>query len=261
MDKLLELAIEASRSAQTTIMSFYNAVLSVHLKQDSSPLTLADRAAHDMIVSCLAKSGLPIVSEEGDDLYMNANEYWLVDPLDGTKDFLSGSDEFTINIALIKARYPVLGVVLAPALDDLYWGSVDMGAGRILKGCTTALLPHEQTASCRMAVSRFHNHPDVDIFAAENRIDKLISVGSALKYGLLATAEIDVFPRLTGSSEWDTAAGQALLEAVGGSVLDWSTGKSLSYGKPKRRNPRLLAIRAPYRYEEFRLKKYEAELL
>jgi 3'(2'), 5'-bisphosphate nucleotidase len=112
-----------------------------------------------------------------------------------------------------------------------------------------------------MAVSCFHDHPDVDVFAAHNGIDQRVAIGSALKYGLLAAAEVDVFPRLVSSSEWDTAAGQAVLEAAGGQVLDWHTGKALRYGKPRRRNPRLLVLRAPCRREEFKLKKYENELL
>jgi len=112
-----------------------------------------------------------------------------------------------------------------------------------------------------MAVSRFHDHPDVYIFATENGVTKRVAIGSALKYGLLAAGEIDIFPRLVGSSEWDTAAGQAVLEAAGGQVLDWHTGKPLVYGKPRRRNPRLLALRVPYSLEEFHLKDYESELL
>ena len=114
---------------------------------------------------------------------------------------------------------------------------------------------------CRMAVSRFHNHPDVDIFVTANLIDMRVAVGSALKYGQSATAAVDVFPRLVGSSEWETAAGQTVLEAAGGQVLDWHTGKPLRYGKPRRRNPRLLELHAPYAYTEFTLKRYEAELL
>jgi 3'(2'), 5'-bisphosphate nucleotidase len=112
-----------------------------------------------------------------------------------------------------------------------------------------------------MAISRFHDHPDVDVFAAQNRIVQRVAIGSALKYGLLAAAEVDVFPRLVGSSEWDTAAGQAVLEAAGGQVLDWHTGKALQYGKPRRRNPRLLALRGPYQRETFKLREYERELL
>lgn len=261
MDKLLELAIEAARGAGTAVMSYYQQALTVEHKQDGSPLTLADQAAHRVISDQLSDSGLALVSEEGEDLHLDAERYWLVDPLDGTKDFLAGNGEFTVNIALIDQGRPVLGVVFAPAVDDLYWGGDGMGAWRLRRGVATALLPQAQSSTCRMAVSRFHDHPDVDVFAADNGIGRRVAVGSALKYGLLAASEVDVFPRLVGSSEWDTAAGQAVLEAAGGHVLDWQTGASLRYGKPKRRNPRLLAMRAPYRYKEFKLKNYESELL
>lgn len=261
MNKLLELAFEAARLAGSAILTYYQQPLSVARKQDGSPLTLADQAAHQIIVSHLAYSGVIIVSEEGEDLHLDAERYWLVDPLDGTKDFLAGNGEFTVNIALVDQGRPVLGVVFAPAIGDLYWGAEGLGAWRVRNAAEAALLPQAQSPACRMAVSRFHDHPDVDVFAAQNRIEQRVAVGSALKYGLLAAAEVDVFPRLVGSSEWDTAAGQAVLEATGGQVLDWHTGKALQYGKPRRRNPRLLALRAPYRREAFKLKEYESELL
>lgn len=241
-------------------MRYYQQTLIVRHKQDGSPLTLADQAAHRAIVGHLAVSGLIVVSEEGKDLHLDAERYWLVDPLDGTKDFLAGNDEFTVNIALVDQGRPVLGVVFAPAIGDLYWGAEGMGAWRTRSGVATALLPQLRSAMCKMAVSRFHDHPDVDAFATQNGIVQCVAIGSALKYGRLAAAEIDVFPRLVGSSEWDTAAGQAVLEAAGGQVIDWRTGQALRYGKPRRRNPRLLAVRAPYCWEEFILHEYESEL-
>lgn len=249
--------------AGAIVMRYYQQSLTVEYKQDGSPWTLADQAAHRVIADQLCDSGLPVVSEEGESLHLDAACYWLVDPLDGTKDFLAGNGEFTVNIALIDQGLPVLGVIFAPALDDLYWGSAGKKpeAWRIRQGVETALFPQSESAKCRMAVSRFHDHPDVDIFVADNRIDQCVPSGSALKYGLLATAEVDIFPRLVGSSEWDTAAGQAVLEAAGGHVLDWHSGAPLHYGKPNRRNPRLLAMRSPYRYHQFKLKKYESELL
>lgn len=261
MDKLLELALGAAREAGASIMSYYHQALDVQHKPDGSPLTLADQAAHRVIVGKLAESELVVVSEEGEDLYLAAERYWLVDPLDGTKDFLAGNGEFTVNIALVAQGRPVLGVVFAPAIDTFYSGAEGMGAWRIREGVEAALSALPRSASLQMAVSRFHDHPDVDLFASQNGITESVAIGSALKYGLLAAGEVDVFPRLVGSSEWDTAAGQAVLEAAGGHVLDWHTGKALAYGKPRRRNPRLLALRTPYRREEFQLKEYESELL
>ncbi len=261
MDKLLKLAIGAAQLAGRSILMHYRQTLTVEYKQDGSPLTLADQAAHHDIMHQLAGSGVVVVSEEAEDLHLDAERYWLVDPLDGTKDFLAGNGEFTVNIALVEQGLPVLGVVFAPAIGELYWGTERMGAWRLSDGKVTALLPQPQAPTFRMAVSRFHDHPDVDEFVAQNGIEQRVAIGSALKYGLLAAAEVDVFPRLTGSSEWDTAAGQAVLEAAGGRVLDWQTGKALQYGKPRRRNPRLLAFRAPYCRDEFKLKEYETELL
>lgn len=258
----MELAQRAAQQAGVAVMSYYMQMLTVKRKHDGSPLTIADQSAHRVIIDLLSESGLVVVSEEGEDLHLAAERYWLVDPLDGTKDFLAGNGEFTVNIALINHGYPVLGVVFAPAIDTLYWGAKGMGAWRIRKGRKTSLFEHARSASLRIAVSRFHDHPDVDFFAAQNGVTERVAIGSALKYGMLAAAEVDVFPRLVGSSEWDTAAGQAVLEAAsGGQLLDWHTGQTLQYGKTGRRNPRLLALRAPYRYEEFRLKEYESELL
>lgn len=261
MDKLLQLAIEAARLAEPAILSHYNQALAVEYKQDGSPLTLADLESHRVIINHLASSGLMIISEESRDIHLDAEYYWLVDPLDGTKDFLAGNGEFTVNIALIDQGRPVLGVVFAPAIKDLYWGLVGKGAWRDRNGVVTALLPKVKSPACRMAVSRFHDHPDVDLFALHNAINHRVAIGSALKYGLLAAGDVDVFPRLVGSSEWDTAAGQAVLEAAGGQVLNWHTGEPLRYGKPKRRNPRLLAFRASYSAEEFILNEYKSELL
>jgi 3'(2'), 5'-bisphosphate nucleotidase len=253
VNKLLELALEASRDAGFAIMHYYRQTLNVQYKPDGSPLTLADQAAHRVIADRLAGSGLGVVSEESENIHLPGERYWLVDPLDGTKDFLDGNDEFTVNIALINQGRPVLGVVYAPAIDSLYWGANDMGAWLIRNGSEAALSLHPRSASLRMAVSRFHDHPDVDFFAVQNGVTERVAIGSALKYGLLAAGEVDVFPRLVGSSEWDTAAGQAVLEAADGHLLNWHTGQALQYGKPRRRNPRLLGLRAPYRYEEFQL--------
>lgn len=260
VDKLLELALEAAQEAGAAVMRHYQQALTIQHKQDGSPLILADKAAHCAIAGHLAVSGLIVVSEEGEDLHLGAERYWLVGPLDGTKDFLASNDEFTVNIALVDQGRSVLGVVFAPAMGDLYWGAEGLGAWRTRSGVATALLPQVRSATYRMAVSRFHDHSDIEVFATENGIVDHVAIGSALKYCRLAAAEIDVFPRLVGSSEWDTAAGQAVLEAAGGQVMYWGTGQTLRYGKPRRRNPRLLGLRSPYRWEEFKLQEYESEL-
>lgn len=261
MQDLLLLAIQAARMAGREINRYYRQDIAATSKEDGSPITIADQISHRLIIDILSDTDIDIVSEEGTDLLLEKTCYWLVDPLDGTKDFMAANDEFTINIALIIDQKPVMGVVFAPALDDLYYAAESLGAWREYRQEKIALLPKERSESCRMAISRFHNHPDIDIFARDNAISEHIAVGSALKYAYLAAAKIDVFPRLVGSSEWDTAAGQAILESAGGAVLDWHTGLRLSYGKEKRRNPRLLALRAPYQYQDFYLASYPAQLL
>ena len=253
--------MQAAKDAGAAILSVYGHALDIEIKGDGSPLTLADQMAHQIILARLADSNIPIVSEEGDDLHLDAKRYWLVDPLDGTKDFLAGNNEFTVNIALVVNQLPVLGVVYAPALDELYAGGQGLGVWMEKNSVRHRFTVTDKSIACRMAVSRFHDHPDVDIFFDTNHMGSRIAIGSALKYGQLATAKVDVFPRLVGSSEWDTAAGQAVLEAAGGHVLDWHTGKPLRYGKNKRRNPRLLAFRAPYVFTDFNLKNYPQELL
>lgn len=256
-NQLLQLAIEAAKQAGGAIMGHYQRIGAVEFKGDGSPLTQADKDAHRVIVGALLGSAIPVVSEESEDLCMDARRYWLVDPLDGTKDFLAANDEFTVNIALVDENRPILGVVYAPALREMYVGQVGIGSWCEKEGCRAACVPAGMSASYTMAVSRFHDHQDVDVFAHANGIGQRIAIGSALKYGRLATAEVDVFPRLVGSSEWDTAAGQAVLEGAGGQVLDWETGVPLCYGKPRRRNPRLLSTRAPYTYAAFNIQHYE----
>lgn len=260
-DQHFDIAVSAARQAGEAILMFYGGCAAIEYKGDGSPLTQADRAAHESIVDCLRGMGIPVVSEEGSDLCLHASRYWLVDPLDGTKDFLARNGEFTVNIALVDDGMPVLGVVYAPALGELFAGIPGKAAWCCKEGVRTDCTTRGKSPALRLAASRFHDSPEVDVFAEANGVDERVAIGSALKYGRLAQGKVDVFPRLVGSSEWDTAAGQAVLEAAGGQVLDWHTGQPLRYGKQGRRNPCLLALRAPYRYGDFILKQYEAELL
>lgn len=260
-DNWLDLAIAAAKDAGNSILSVYKRELKIEQKEDGSPLTEADRESHRIILEKLTESRIPIVSEEGDDLLLDQTHYWLVDPLDGTKDFIAKNGYFTVNIALVVDQLPVLGVVYAPARDELFVGHQKLGAWVVHGGAKSKCISGVKSSNCRMAVSRFHDHPDVEIFAQSNGISYQVAVGSALKFGYLATGDIDVYPRLVGSAEWDTAAGQAILVAAGGSVLEWHSGKPLRYGKTFRRNPRFLALRNPYSMNDFKLKTYNSELL
>lgn len=257
----LNLAIEAALVAGEAILSFYKSDVTYINKKDNTPLTKADSASNNLICKKLFDAGYPIVSEEGENLFLNATDYWLVDPLDGTKDFLAQNDEFTINIAFIKNHKPILGVIYAPALDELYAAQNGNLVIKI-KGIQTPYprFPN-RSDELSMAVSRFHDDEGVPLFATQNNIKRSISMGSALKFGRLALGVADIYPRLVGSSEWDTAAGQAVLEAAGGQVLDWNSGEALRYGKKLRRNPRLISLRSPYLYEDFTFTKYESQIL
>ena len=221
--ELLELALVTARFAGDVIHSHYRRVDEVKLKGKGSSLTLADQAAYSAIMSLLGYSGIPVVSEEGDDFFMDARRCWLVDPLDGTKDFIAVNDEFTVNTALVDGGRPVIGVVFAPAFRELYAGQSGVDCWCEKTGNCFDCQPAGKTAACQMAVSRFHNHPEVNVFVAANGIGNSVAIGSALNYGRMATAEAGVFPRLVGSSEWDTAAGQALLEGAGARVAHWAS--------------------------------------
>ena len=166
-----------------------------------------------------------------------------------------------MNIALIIDGKPTLGVVYAPALNELYAGIVGLEAWQLKHEQKTILNKIKKSKDTCMAISRFHNLADTNIFSKNNNISKVVSMGSALKYARIALGEIDVYPRLVGSSEWDTAAGQAVLEAVGGSLLDWHTKMPLGYGKSNRRNGRIIAFRAPYKIDDFILQNYKPGLL
>jgi len=241
----------AAKLAGACILSFYGQKNAFTTKKDGSPLTQADRASHEVIVKSLSGFYFPIVSEEAREPAAVGACYWLVDPLDGTKDFLANNHEFTVNIALVKNAEPVMGVIYAPALDEIYFGVVGANVWRERKGVRVQCLNSPKSNGLRMAKSRFHDHPDATSFARKNHVSTSQPIGAALKYGRLVMGEIDVYPRFLGTSEWDTAAGQAILSAAGGALVDLETRKPVSYGKPNRRNGKFLAFRAPYQMSDF----------
>lgn len=225
-----------ARQAGARIMSFHGAA-GVVAKQDGSPLTQADLAAHAAILAGLAAAcpDLPVVSEE-DAARAEAppeGPFILVDPLDGTREFISGNGEFTVNIALIDAGVPVAGVVHAPALGRLWAGA--LGAGATASGPDGAparsIAVRAPGAAGLVAVaSRSHRDAETEAFLAGLPIAGLRSVGSSLKFCLVAEGEADVYPRFGPTMEWDTAAGQAVLEAAGGRVV-CPDGAPFRYGK------------------------------
>jgi len=244
--KLLSIA----RAAGEAIMAIYaNDVGSVRLKHDSSPVTKADIAAHRLLVGSLGQltPGCPVVSEEDHASLAgsrNHQRFWLVDPLDGTREFLAHNGEFTVNISLIEHGQSALGVIYAPALDYLYWGGAEIGAFRRHGANTTTIQVTSGQAYGSVGVMASKSHLDADTQAFIDGLGaiRMIQVGSSLKFCRIAEGLADIYPRLSPTCEWDTAAGQAVLEGAGGSVVDL-TGQPLHYGKTNILNPPFIATR------------------
>ena len=232
-----------ARAAGDAIMAVYQGEIAVRAKADATPVTDADEAAERIIVEALGALApeLPVVAEElaaaGRAPDVGDGRFWLVDPLDGTKEFIGRNGEFTVNIALIEDGRPVEGVVLAPALAVTYftrggaaWMAANGGAARRIE-------VRQPAADGLVAVvSRSHYSPETDDFLAGYTVKAERAAGSSLKFGLIARGEADLYPRLGRTMEWDTAAGHAVVLAAGGSVrrLD---GGDLTYGKPGFENP------------------------
>jgi 3'(2'), 5'-bisphosphate nucleotidase len=230
-----------AEAAGTQIMAVYGTA-HTETKADGSPVTEADLAAHRVILDGLARDcpGIVVVSEEDAAHRMPdpRESFILVDPLDGTREFISRNGEFTVNIALIEDGRPVAGVVLAPALGRMWAGALGAGArmravgdaGWQAIGCRR---PQSDGVVC--VASRSHRDATTDAFLAEQTVAGLRSVGSSLKFCLVAEGQADIYPRFGPTMEWDTAAGQAVLEAAGGQVLT-PDGEPFRYGKPDWRN-------------------------
>ena len=243
----LRLALEAGR----TIMAFYRDGTTVETKADRSPVTGADRAADRLIVAGLraADPQIPVISEEGTAVDALAappgGRFWLVDPLDGTREFIARTGEFTVNIALIEDGRPVLGVLHAPVQNETYVADGQGGAVRIVGDGSPQPISARPVPGGGPAViaSRSHRDAETDAYIAGLRPARIESAGSALKFGLLARGAADIYPRFGRTMEWDTAAGQAILAAAGGHVRDLN-GRELSYGKAGFVNPAFVACGA-----------------
>ena len=247
----------AHGAGQLALRFFREGRLQVDFKSDRSPVTAADRAAHEHIVTGLSRltPSLPVLSEEsGEDLRggrrLDWPRHWLVDPLDGTKEFVRGGEEFTVNIALIQADRPVLGVVYAPAKDEMYFAHEGGGVFFCSSGSTAAReisVRRPQSSPLRVLCSRSHAASAVEYYdryvGAMGKTQER-AMSSSLKFCLIARGEADVYPRMRPTSEWDTAAGQAVLECVGGAVINLQ-GQPLRYRKPSIVNPPFIACGDP----------------
>ncbi|GIU36973.1 3'(2'),5'-bisphosphate nucleotidase CysQ [Shewanella schlegeliana] len=248
---LVDIATEAGNA----IMAIYaKEDLGVVTKADDSPVTAADLASHRVIVARLAQltPNIPVMSEESTDIDWQQRRhwqsYWLIDPLDGTKEFIKRNGEFTVNIAFIEGDKAVAGVVYAPVLDKCFYG--ELGCGAWLKHAGNQIeLPKAKIKKPlvpRIVGSRSHASPGLETYLQEIGEHEMKSVGSSLKFCLLAEGEAEVYPRLGLTSEWDTAAAQAVLESAGGRVLQYDTHVRLNYNqKPDILNPYFIAY-APH---------------
>lgn len=253
---LLPQVVKIAKEAGLAIMAIYehmtDEAAQVSYKADGSPLTQADLAAHRVISHGLAQltPDIPVVSEEDSASEIHrkpTGHFWLVDPLDGTKEFLAHNGEFTVNIALIEDSVAVLGVVVAPALGLAYWGATGLGAFRQRpQGIEAIPVAFEQERSghaLRVLASKSHMSHETQVFLNRLGPHELMQAGSSLKFCRIAEGSADLYPRLSPTCEWDTAAGQAVLEAAGGSVLQ-PDGTPVRYGKPDVLNPHFIAASA-----------------
>ncbi|MEP7141315.1 MAG: 3'(2'),5'-bisphosphate nucleotidase CysQ [Ferruginibacter sp.] len=253
---LLELAKQAAIMAGKAIVEIYvSGDFGVEIKSDLSPLTLADKAAHEIIASNLEASGLPVLSEEGSSIgyedRKNWEYLWLVDPLDGTKEFIKRSGEFTVNIALVHFNIPVAGVIFAPAMDILYYGSKETGVYKIEKGRQVQLSSIPKKATIRelqqkeqitIAASKSHMNEKTSAFISQFHNAGLLSIGSSLKLMLLAEGTVDIYPRLAPTMEWDIAAGDGILRSLNRGVYETDLQTPLFYNKEELLNPPFIAF-------------------
>lgn len=241
---------EIAAEAGVRIMEIYATAFSVNEKDDNSPLTAADLAAHQTIVAGLQRltPKIPILSEESTDISFAERSqweyFWLVDPLDGTKEFIKRNGEFTVNIALIRGHEPVLGVVQVPVTGQRYLAAQGEGAfhqepGEAAQRIAVAPL---QAGPVRVVGSRSHGGESLTAFLARLGEHTLISIGSSLKFCLVAEGKADIYPRLGPTSEWDTAAAQCIVEEAGGQVVATSGARLTYNAKESLLNPHFLVF-------------------
>lgn len=263
-------SIAAALQAGQAILEVYDSEFAVEHKADNSPLTRADRKSHELLMDMLSPMDIPILSEEGREIpYENRKNWerlWIIDPLDGTKEFIKHNDEFTVNIALVEYGMPALGVVYAPVKKALYFAAKTIGAfknenpaqldwleqasdqpkmdvvfNKLIDNSIQLPVMRAQRGPFIIVGSRSHASPELKKFVEEKRREhgevEFISAGSSLKICLVAEGKADMYPRLGPTCEWDTAAGQAVAEMAGAKLLDFKTGEPLRYNRSDILNP------------------------
>ncbi len=261
MKEIYKIAIKAAVEAGRQIMKIYDkGDFQVETKNDESPLTIADKKANDIIIKYLEATGTPIISEENRQLDFSERktwkECWIVDPLDGTKEFIKKNGEFTVNIALIEDNVPVFGVIYVPAKKELYFGDVleqksykgtigDDEEFEFYKSKLKVIKPSSIGNKIKVVGSRSHMNQDTLDYIDELKFTykkdvEIVSKGSSLKFCLVAEGKADVYPRFAPTMEWDTAAGQAICEAVGLQVIERETSLPMLYNRKELLNKHFL---------------------
>ena len=245
--KELQIALEAAVKAGENIMEVYNSTESINYekKADDSPLTIADKKSHNTIIDFLKDTEIDIISEESKSIEYqerkNWEEYWLIDPLDGTKEFIKKNGEFTVNIALIKNNKPHLGIVYCPVKKILYWNDNDKKVFKREKEETREIKKrkpiNENEEGLRVVVSRSHMSEETSEYVNKLTRPELISCGSSLKFLYIADNKADIYPRFGPTMEWDTAAAHSILNALEINVINLESGRELSYNKENLLNP------------------------
>jgi 3'(2'), 5'-bisphosphate nucleotidase len=246
LNELLSIAIKAAEAASLEILSVYNSgEFNIEAKDDNSPLTRADKRSHECIVELLKSTNIPILSEEGRDIpYEERRQWkrlWIVDPLDGTKEFIKRNGEFTVNIALVENRKPVLGVVVVPVTGQVFYGAQGLGAFVKVES-QIELMPSRSKIDIakpgiKVVASRSHLNEETTSFIESLKEPMLVSKGSSLKFMLLAEGEADIYPRFAPTMEWDTAASHAIVNQIGVQLLRKDSSEELSYNKENLLNP------------------------
>ena len=251
MKNLLNTAIIAALEASKAILEIYHSgAFDIELKGDNSPLTRADTASHNVIMSYLEPTDIPVLSEEGRDISYQErkdwNQIWIVDPIDGTKEFIKRNGEFTVNIALIENQRPIIGVIFVPVTGELYFSSKELGAFKVnvnledfdvktLLATANTLPLQREDNTFTIVASRSHMSAETEEYVQEMRDIhgdvNLISKGSSLKLCMVAQGAANCYPRFAPTMEWDTAAGQAICEHAGFEVIDWDTKKNMLYNR------------------------------
>lgn len=258
MEKLLKIAVLAAWKAGKEIMKVYESDFSFQSKDDKSPLTDADLKSHAAIKDALESTGYPILSEEGKIIDFEVRKkweiFWLIDPLDGTKEFIKRNGEFTVNIALIKSGKPVLGVIYVPVTQKMYYGYEGIGSfcfeakddlsenvDDVIKSAQKIPISDDLRSTYTIVSSRTHTSPETEVFINKKEEKygniSLVNAGSSLKLCLVAEGKADIYPRLAPTMEWDTAAGHAIVTCAGGRVYNFETNEELTYNKQNLLNP------------------------